>query len=85
MREKAKLKKLEGVDICDIQITSILSYTININYVDINSPSFREHSICGTRCQTGVSQRNIVWICLKRDAIFLLDGVIFDVIGNRYI
>ena len=43
-----------------------------------------EPSICGTRCQTDVSQKIIAWTCLKRDATptFLLDGVIFDVIGD---
>ena len=34
--------------------------------------------------KTGVSQKIIVWTYLKRDATptFLLDGVIFDVIGD---
>ena len=39
---------------------------------------------CGTCYQTNVFQKTNTWICLRIDATpnFLLDGVIFDVIGG---
>ena len=60
---------------------------ICVENMDINSPFFREQSIFETRCQTGVSQKIIVWTCLKRDLTptFLLDRVIFDVIGDSLV
>ena len=51
---------------------------------DTNSYFSHEQSVCGTRYQTDVFLRITTWICLRRNAspIFILDGVIYDVIGG---
>ena len=50
----------------------------------MNKSFFHEQSICATRYQINISLKTTTWICSRRDATLtlLLDGVIFDVIGD---
>ena len=60
-----------------------VSLQFYIEHTYTSSSFFHEQSVCGTRYQTSVFQKTTTWIYLRRNAttIFILDGVIFDVIG----